>query len=463
MLATECARILHYRDSYLLFNKNRSLYKIIASQKEKDDLIAQEILPYAYRSRQIAIVSARSMFRQFGARMILNGRRVRDDYWEAKARKQGFSEDDVAGEKRPGVTRAKEAAAVELTTTGADAFNTLSRNEIVYQPSQMDPAFGYPGHPPGLPSYPMLNLSSEDMNPRDYGNVQRPRQDPSGQPYVDHLQSSASSEIINQAATAAQYNVALRQQRDVRGTFLNDSWNREHQPDTPPEMIPVLGAVPGSRPGSQPPQQSLQSPTTLQGVATGQQSMGSLHTTQQYARPQNPQTGLTSPMQPSMPQSLSQSQQFQRTPNYTYGAGTPGNQQMYGYPQQSNMWPQHASSQMSPLQQLPPQQMPAYATPQYGAQPRQQASPHPSQSPHHAQPNQYPTMYQGMPGMNQPPQTPGTIGMPGQPGYSGMRGYGQPQAGSPPQQQYMQQNGSGQPQWMGGGGQQPGWGGQGYQ
>ena len=87
MLATECARVLNYRDSYLLFNKNRSLYKIIATQAEKDELIAQEILPYSYRSRQIAIVTAKSMFRQFGARVIVDGRRVKDDYWEAKARK----------------------------------------------------------------------------------------------------------------------------------------------------------------------------------------------------------------------------------------------------------------------------------------------------------------------------------------------------------------------------------------
>jgi hypothetical protein len=92
MLATECARQLQYRDSYLLFNKNRSLYKIIASVKEKEELVNREILPYSYRSRQIAVVTARSMFRQFGSRVIKEGRRVRDDYWEAKAIKQGFTE-----------------------------------------------------------------------------------------------------------------------------------------------------------------------------------------------------------------------------------------------------------------------------------------------------------------------------------------------------------------------------------
>jgi hypothetical protein len=57
------ARLLEYRDSYPLFNKNKSLYKIIATQKEKEDLIERGILPFLYRSRQTAIVTACSMFR----------------------------------------------------------------------------------------------------------------------------------------------------------------------------------------------------------------------------------------------------------------------------------------------------------------------------------------------------------------------------------------------------------------
>ena len=97
MLATECARVLGYRDSYLLFDKNRALYKITATQQEKDELIHQEILPYSYRSRHITMVTAKSVFRNFGARVIEGGRRVRDDYWEAKAIRQGCTEDDLAG------------------------------------------------------------------------------------------------------------------------------------------------------------------------------------------------------------------------------------------------------------------------------------------------------------------------------------------------------------------------------
>lgn len=155
MLATECARVLGYRDSYLLFNKNRSLHKIIASQDEKDDLVQQEILPFSYRSRQIAIVTARSMFRQFGSRVIENGRRVRDDYWETKARKQGFTEADLASDKRPGGAKAREAAAASAAAATApqqqsNAILPGSHQEIVYaQPGQFpappQPAIAQPG------------------------------------------------------------------------------------------------------------------------------------------------------------------------------------------------------------------------------------------------------------------------------------------------------------------------------
>lgn len=97
MLATECARVLGYRDPYLLFNKTRSLLKIIATQQEKEDLIQQGILPFSCQSRQISLVSAKSIFRQFGARVIEGGRRVRDDYWEAKAVERGYTEEDMPG------------------------------------------------------------------------------------------------------------------------------------------------------------------------------------------------------------------------------------------------------------------------------------------------------------------------------------------------------------------------------
>ena len=52
MLGTQCARVLGYRDTYLMFNRNRPLYKIIATQAEKEYLIRQNVIPFPHRSRQ---------------------------------------------------------------------------------------------------------------------------------------------------------------------------------------------------------------------------------------------------------------------------------------------------------------------------------------------------------------------------------------------------------------------------
>ncbi|ODQ63831.1 hypothetical protein NADFUDRAFT_80000 [Nadsonia fulvescens var. elongata DSM 6958] len=97
-MATECAKELGFRDSYLLFTKNKSLYKMIANQTEKEAMIAAGLLPYAFRSRTIGLITARSIFRTFGARGVLHGKHVRDDYWVKLAIEQGFTEE--TGERK---------------------------------------------------------------------------------------------------------------------------------------------------------------------------------------------------------------------------------------------------------------------------------------------------------------------------------------------------------------------------
>jgi hypothetical protein len=186
MLATECARVLGYRDSYLLFNKNRSLFKIIATQEEKDDLIYQEILPFSYRSRQIAIVTARSMFRQFGSRLIVNGRRVRDDYWESKARKQGFTDEDAAGEKRPGAAKAREAAASEanhaiaMTFAHPGAYTSNNEDCLGAAINSLQPFRGLNSSPGSLPTMGTEARTGTFLQPRDYSGIQRHHEQPVG-------------------------------------------------------------------------------------------------------------------------------------------------------------------------------------------------------------------------------------------------------------------------------------------
>ena len=235
MLATECARQLQYRDSYLLFNKNRSLYKIIASVKEKEELVAREILPYSYRSRQIAVVTARSMFRQFGSRVIKDGRRVRDDYWEAKAIKQGFTEQDAAGEKRPGAARAREVAAQDQLNARASV--AASYGDIVYSNG---PGYGAV-QPPALQSgiaSTMAQLSSFDPAYESrYKDIVRPRHEITGPPYQDLTRSSTDVELTSQAAHAAEYSKSINQQNRYRRGLVEDYWRRPHEPpvSTPPQ------------------------------------------------------------------------------------------------------------------------------------------------------------------------------------------------------------------------------------
>ncbi|PSR82196.1 chromatin remodelling complex Rsc7/Swp82 subunit-domain-containing protein [Coniella lustricola] len=422
MLATECARVLGYRDSYLLFNKNRSLFKIIANQAEKDDLVSQEILPFSYRSRQIAIVTARSMFRQFGSRVIVNGRRVRDDYWETKARKQGFTEADLAGEKRPGAAKAREAAAA------AEQNASLlggPQGEIVY--SNTPAQFGGAPHPqliqPGMlgaPSTGSLRMPAltipdyPDTRRTDYSSILKtgPRQEITGPPYQDRTQPSPMPEIHAQAHHAAEFNRSVNQQREMRSDWTNNMWRRPHeqpasanisQPQQPQQPVTV-GAADASIPTSR----AAQSPHATSSALSQQQQQQ-----QQHAGMVPNQSPLlmsappySTPIQAQNPISQSSSirgmapiKQNQSSPQPTRLVSSTGStgsslpQSGYAYQPSNQMWP------------------PTPQTPQYGYTHTQQSQ----QSPHHSQssaaqirhssgsgpvqPGALP--YSGMPGMAQ--------------------------------------------------------------
>lgn len=96
MLSTEPARCVGFRDSYLFFTKHRKLYKIIVDDDEKRDMIERDIIPHSYKGRSIGIVTARSVFREFGARIIVGGKRIIDDYGVAQARADGVVEGQLA-------------------------------------------------------------------------------------------------------------------------------------------------------------------------------------------------------------------------------------------------------------------------------------------------------------------------------------------------------------------------------
>lgn len=96
MLSTEPARCCGFRDSYLFFTKHMQLFKIIIDDTEKRDLIDREIIPHSYKGRAIGVVTARSVFREFGARIIIGGKRIIDDYYVTAARERGDIEGELA-------------------------------------------------------------------------------------------------------------------------------------------------------------------------------------------------------------------------------------------------------------------------------------------------------------------------------------------------------------------------------
>ncbi|KAL8716349.1 MAG: hypothetical protein Q9220_000254 [cf. Caloplaca sp. 1 TL-2023] len=104
MLSTEPARCVGFRDSYLFFQKHKTLWKIILTEEEKRDLIDRSLIPHSYKGRAIGVVTARSVFREFGAQIVIGGRKVMDDYQVSAARARGDVEGELAApdDKLPG-------------------------------------------------------------------------------------------------------------------------------------------------------------------------------------------------------------------------------------------------------------------------------------------------------------------------------------------------------------------------
>ncbi|KAG0345229.1 hypothetical protein BG004_003866 [Podila humilis] len=85
MLSMDPARVLGFRDSYLFFIKNPHLVRVITTAEERTWMIREGLLMANFKSKLIALVTARSIFKTFGHRIIKNGRSRVDDYYEAAA------------------------------------------------------------------------------------------------------------------------------------------------------------------------------------------------------------------------------------------------------------------------------------------------------------------------------------------------------------------------------------------
>jgi chromatin structure-remodeling complex protein RSC7 len=89
MVPNEVAVCLGIPDAFRLFLTHPNLVRIPVSEDEKAALLAAGSIPRWYKSRQFTTVTARSVFRDFGAHIVANGRKVIDDFYETRARAEG--------------------------------------------------------------------------------------------------------------------------------------------------------------------------------------------------------------------------------------------------------------------------------------------------------------------------------------------------------------------------------------
>ncbi|CAO3598022.1 unnamed protein product [Absidia cylindrospora] len=75
------AALLNFRDSFVFIKKNPKLIKIYTTDDEKNHLVDTNKLRSTFRTREISVVSARSVFKVFGHRVVKKGRRGKDDYY----------------------------------------------------------------------------------------------------------------------------------------------------------------------------------------------------------------------------------------------------------------------------------------------------------------------------------------------------------------------------------------------
>ncbi|KAI8599080.1 chromatin remodelling complex Rsc7/Swp82 subunit-domain-containing protein [Dissophora ornata] len=88
------ARVLGFRDSYLFFLRNPQLVRVNTTVEERTWMIENGMLMANFKSKLIAVVTARSIFKSFGHRIIKRGRSKVDDYYESRAH------EDRSGGKR---------------------------------------------------------------------------------------------------------------------------------------------------------------------------------------------------------------------------------------------------------------------------------------------------------------------------------------------------------------------------
>lgn len=149
MQATEPARLFGYNNSHFFFQAHPALYKVVLSQEQKNDLVDRRMLPHTYRNRKVLLVAARSVFKEFGAKVVLDGKNITDDYQVAMQRSLGVEEgssprstrqrkqssvrpDDVSQQVTPQPTQTRRRNELDPVTPAEGMATKLSQSNWLY-------------------------------------------------------------------------------------------------------------------------------------------------------------------------------------------------------------------------------------------------------------------------------------------------------------------------------------------
>ncbi|KIW09128.1 hypothetical protein, variant 1 [Verruconis gallopava] len=90
-VAYRCAKVLGYKNTFEFLRKYPALYRIVATAEEKEDLIDRGILRPFHRLRRVHLVTAKSVFRIFGHRIVRHGNPAEGGYWKPPDRTESIS------------------------------------------------------------------------------------------------------------------------------------------------------------------------------------------------------------------------------------------------------------------------------------------------------------------------------------------------------------------------------------
>lgn len=131
MFSKDPAALLGFRDSFVFLKKNAKLIKVHIDNVEKGYLVDANLLRSTFRTREISVVTARSVYKQFGHRIIRKGRKGRDDYYYTEEE----DEDDQISEEE---TPMKEILEKPIPASSFVPVPEVGRNNLAHKLTAQD-------------------------------------------------------------------------------------------------------------------------------------------------------------------------------------------------------------------------------------------------------------------------------------------------------------------------------------